>query len=126
MGTNAAPPFANLIDRYYELLCPLPSLPGFLHGRFVDDLCLIHPRSWAPRVCEHFRRCYPPHLPFEVQHFNKQGGFDFLDVFIISVCGELRYCTSFKQTNFGVYMPWCSNNPWAHKLGWIKGERARY
>ena len=70
MGTNAAPPFANLIDRYYELLCPLPSLPGFMHGRFIDDLCLIHPRSWAPRVCEHFRRCYPPHLPFEVQHFN--------------------------------------------------------
>ena len=62
----------------------------------------------------------------EVQHFNKQGGVDFLDVFIISVCGELRYCTNFKQTNFGVYMPWRSNNPRAHKLGWITGERARY
>ena len=25
-----------------------------------------------------------------------------------------------------MYLPWCSNNPRSHKLGWIKGECARY
>ena len=77
----------------------------------MDDLCLIHPKSWAPKVRDHLRWCYPAHLPFEVQHFNKQGGIYFLDVFIICLRDELCYCTNSKQTNFGVYMPWRSNNP---------------
>ena len=126
MGTNAAPPFANLIDRYYEILCPLPGVRGFMHNRFIDDLFLLHPVAWAPHVVAHLQRVYPPHLPFEVQHFCKQEHVDFLDVFVISLRGELRYCTNFKRTNYGVYMPWRSNNPRTHKLSWIKAERARY
>ena len=126
MGSNAAPPFANLIDRYYEILCPLPGVRGFMHNRFIDDLFLLHPVASAPHVVAHLQRVYPPHLPFEVQHFCKQEHVDFLDVFVISLRGELRYCTNLKRTNYGVYMPWRSNNPRTHELSWIKGERARY
>ena len=45
---------------------------------------------------------------------------------MISLRGELRYCTNFKRTNYGVYMPWRSKNPRTHKLSWIEAERARY
>ena len=126
MGTNAAAPFANLIDRYYELLCPLPTTRGFMHARFIDDLCLIHPKAWTPHVSAHLSKCYPAHLPFEIEHLGQQSGLVFLDLYLISIGGPLRFCTYFKNTNFGVYLPWRSNNPRSHKLGWIKGECARY
>ena len=64
MGTNAAAPFANLIDQYYESLCPLPTTSGFMHARFIGDLCLIHPKAWMPHVSAHLSKCYPVHLPF--------------------------------------------------------------
>ena len=35
MGANAAPPFVNLIHRYYEILTPLPSGFGLMHDRLI-------------------------------------------------------------------------------------------
>ena len=47
-------------------------------------------------------------------------------MFSLSLRTELRYCINLKQTNFTVYLPWRSNYLCAHKLGWVKGERAHY
>ena len=69
MGTNAAPPFANLMDRYYEILCPLPGVRGFMHNRFIDDLFLLHPVAWAPHVVAHLQRVYPRTCPLKYSTF---------------------------------------------------------
>ena len=55
MGVNAAPPFANLIHRYYEILTPLPSGFGLMHDRLIRKpkpvCCSVHV------VCGPFHAC---------------------------------------------------------------------
>ena len=47
-------------------------------------------------------------------------------MFVISIRHSLHFCTNFKRTHTGCYLPQHSNNRSAHKWGWIRGETARY
>ena len=41
MGTNAAPPWAQLVLRMFEILTPLPS--NHFLNRYIDDGLILHP-----------------------------------------------------------------------------------
>ena len=95
-------------------------------ARFIEHLCLVHPKAWTPHVGAHLSKSYLAHLPFEIEHLGQQSGLVFPHLYLISLGGPLRFCTYFKNRNFDVYLLWRSNNPRSHKLGCIKGECARY
>ena len=61
MGTNAAPPWAQLVLRSYERLKPLASAPIF---RFLDDGLVLHKQCDTHHVTSALCDMYPEDLPF--------------------------------------------------------------
>ena len=127
MGTNCAAPWANLILRYYERVnCfDKPEHPPIGVARFIDDVCLVHPSSHTPNVVSHLKSVFPPHLPFTVDVVGVTGGFNFLDVRVVSV-SPLIHCVHFKETHSCNYIPFNSDTPVHIRRGWIHGECVRY
>ena len=100
---------------------------GYMHGRFIDDLCLIHPRSW-PQGCMiiYAAGVTPLICPLkcsiltnnEVLTFLMCSSFPFVVkcAIVLILSKPTLVCTCLGA---GII-------PCVHKLGWIKGERARY
>jgi hypothetical protein len=125
MGTNCAPAWANAILRSFEVKGAQALRDFPFYCRYIDDVCLMHPLLTKGELTEILRQVYPPHLPFTIGDFAKQTQINFLDVCILTL-NPLRYGVGFKPTQKGTYIPWNSNNPPAHKLGWIRGELIRF
>ena len=83
MGTNAAPPWAQLMLRAYERASPLPS-PWALF-RFIDDGFLLFLAEDAAAVKQYLVRMYPADLPFSFDHDCVRANVPFLDVLYIVV-----------------------------------------
>ena len=127
MGTNCAAPWANLILRYYEKTrCfDTADCPRLWLSRFIDDVCLVHPSSFSTHIVTYLKSMYPVHLPFTIDVVGTRGGFNFLDVRVISL-HPLIHCVHFKDTRTCNYIPFCSDTPIHVRRGWIFGECVRY
>ena len=83
MGTNAAPPWAQLMLRAYERSVPLPQ-PWALF-RFIDDGFMLHPAVDSEAVKQHLARMYPAGLPFTFDADCAKSGVSFLDILVVSM-----------------------------------------
>ena len=72
MGGNAAPTWATLALRAYEITTPLrlhPSLPPTPIFRFIDDICLVHKPVEKRRLVTALRQIYPDNLKLTFELF---------------------------------------------------------
>ena len=76
------------------------------------------------RLAEHLSRTYPAHLGWEFQP-PMNGHIVFMDLCVVSLY-PLRHCAAFKKTSMCSYIPWDSIHLRHQKVGWIKGECARF
>ena len=73
MGTNAAPTWATLALRAYEITTPVrlqPSLPPTPIFRFIDDICLVQKPVEKQRLVTALRQIYPDSLKLRFELFH--------------------------------------------------------
>ena len=102
MGTNSAPPWAQLTLRYFEKMRPLP--PGIPLLRFLDDGLVLHRASETEMIKMCLQRMYLKDLPFAFEALGSAREVTFLDVKFISV-EPLRTSVFSKSTHACAYMP---------------------
>ena len=123
MGTNAAPPWAQLVLRMFEILTPLPN-DHFLN-RYIDKGLILHPLEHSSDLEQALRRIYPPDLPFGMEHVGQTTKVVFLDVCFMSL-KPLTTCVHWKDTHACQYIHWDSNVPRHIFAAWVRGEFIRY
>ena len=117
MGTNSAPPWAQLT---------LPLLPpGITLLRFLDDGLVLHRASETEMIKTCLQRMYPKDLPFAFEASGSARGVAFLDVRFISI-EPLRTSVFWKRAHACAYMPWTTNVPRHIRESWIHAEFVRY
>ena len=123
MGTNAAPPWAQLVLRMFEILTPLPN--NHFLNRYIDDGLILHPLEHSSELEQALQRIYPPDLPFGMEHVGQTTKVVFLDVCFMSL-KPLTTCVHWKDTHACQYIPWDSNVPRHIRVAWVRGEFIRY
>ena len=123
MGTNAAPPWAQLVLRMFEILTPLPN--NHFLNRYIDDGLILHPLEHSSDLEQAQRRIYPTDLPFGMEHVGQKIKVVFLDVCFMSV-KPLTTCVHWKDTHACQYIPWDPNVPRHIRVAWVRGEFIRY
>ena len=122
MGTNAAPPWAQLTLRCYERANPMP--PTRVLFRFLDDATVLR-RCPLSEVHEHWLRTYPHVLPFELGCRVERSNIRMLDMQIVSLC-PFQTSVWWKPTHTCSYIPWEANVPRHIHIAWVKKEFVRY
>ena len=122
MGTNAAPPWAQLTLRSYEHAGRLPS--DCLLFRFLDDGLILH-RSSHTVVKQHLDVTYPQNLPWSFEVTDRVSDIHFLDVHIVALC-PLKTSVYWKPTHTCSYIRWDANVPRHIRIVWVRGEFIRY
>ena len=122
MGTNEAPPWAQLTLRSYEHAGRLPS--DCVLFRFLDDGLILH-RSSHTVVKQHLDVIYPPNLPWSFEVTDMVSDIHFLDVHIVALC-PLKTSVYWKPTHTCSYIRWDANVPRHIRIAWVRGEFIRY
>ena len=123
MGTNAAPPWAQLVLRMFEILTPLPN--NHFLNRYIDDGLTLHPLEHSSELEQALRRIYPPNLPSGTEYVGQTTKMVLLDVCFMSL-KPLTTCVHWKDTHACQYIPLDSNVPRHIRVAWVRGEFIRY
>ena len=123
MGTNAAPPWAQLVLRMFDILTPLPNNHSL--NRYIDDGPILQPPEHSPDLEQALQWIYPPDLLSGMEHVGQTTKVVFLDVCFMSL-KPLTTCLHWKDTHACQYIPWDSNVPRHIRVAWVRGEFIRY
>ena len=122
MGTNAAPPWAQLTLRSYEHAGRLPS--HCLLFRFWDDGLILHSSSHTV-VKQHLDVIYPPNLPWPLLETDRVSDIHFFDLHIVALC-PLKTSVFWKPTHRCSYIRWDANVPRHIRIAWVRREFIPY
>ena len=123
MGTNAAPPWAQLVLRMFEILTPLPN--NHFVNRYIDHGLILHPLEYCSELEQALPGLYPPDLRSGMEHVGQTTKVVFLDVCFMSLKHQTT-CVHWKDTHACQYFPWDSNVPGHIRVALVRGEFFRY